>query len=203
VRIIGGTLGGRRIPGAASTATRATTDRVREAVASILEARGALERAVVLDLFAGTGALSFEALSRGAARAVCAERDRRAVVALKRTAAELGLSDRITTLPLDLARPEPAVRRLSSHGPFSLVFADPPYAEVERAPALFAALRTASLLAAGALVVLEHGRGQPPRSTGGLAQLASYRYGDSAIDLLAVGETDEAGDGSTDKNEDR
>ena len=76
MRIVGGSLGGRRFSGPPGDATRPTSERVREAIASALDARGWIEGAVVLDLFAGTGALAFEALSRGADRAFLVERSR-------------------------------------------------------------------------------------------------------------------------------
>src|ERR687894_2978210 len=81
-RIIGGVAGGRRIA-VPSTGTRPTSDRVREALFSALEARGAIEDAEVLDLYAGSGALGIEALSRGASTAVLVERDPRACAVIQ------------------------------------------------------------------------------------------------------------------------
>ena len=75
MRIVGGRLSGRRFGATKGRGTRPTSDRVREALASALDARAAFDQASVLDLFAGTGALSFEALSRGAAEAVLVDRD--------------------------------------------------------------------------------------------------------------------------------
>jgi 16S rRNA (guanine966-N2)-methyltransferase len=190
MRIVGGALGGRRVRAPAGAGTRPTSDRVREAVASVLEARGAIDGAVVLDLYAGTGALAFEALSRGAARAVCVESDRRAAAAIARGAEELGLRARVTVVGVALGPrlPRPALERLrAALGPAgaSLVFADPPYALVDHVPPLLAALSGASLVAPGAWVVLEHATRRPPG--GPLAALSvegAYRYGDTAV-LLA------------------
>jgi len=88
MRVIAGRFGGRRLKAPAGTSTRPTSDRVREALFSML---GDLEQAAVLDLFAGSGALGIEALSRGARRAVFVERERAAVVALESNLQTLGL----------------------------------------------------------------------------------------------------------------
>ena len=94
LRIVAGTRGGRRITAPPGRNTRPTSDRVREALFSILGA-GALEGARVLDLFAGSGALGIEALSRGAAEATFVDSDGRAVAAIERNLAQLGLSGRV------------------------------------------------------------------------------------------------------------
>ncbi|MBP7683736.1 MAG: RsmD family RNA methyltransferase, partial [Deltaproteobacteria bacterium] len=94
MRIVGGTLGGRRFDGPPSDLTRPTSERVREALASALDARDAIRDVRVLDLFAGTGALAFEALSRGATDACLVERDPRVVKAAQQSIAALGLGER-------------------------------------------------------------------------------------------------------------
>lgn len=190
LRIVGGALSGRRFPGPPSDLTRPTAERVREALASRLDARGALDDAVVLDLFAGTGALAFEALSRGAARAVLVERDRRVRAALRGAIAALGLGDRARPVGADLARrPEAAVARIAEAdpGPFTLVLADPPYAVAEALPPLVAALDAAGRLADAVHVAFEHAaRTTPPAALGpGLEIDVSSRYGDSAVTLYA------------------
>jgi 16S rRNA (guanine966-N2)-methyltransferase len=191
MRIVGGTLSGRRFAGPKTGGVRPTAERVREAVASALEARDAIDGARVLDLFAGTGALAFEALSRGAREAVLVDRDRRVLRALTDSAGELGLRDRVRVQSADLlGQPTRVAALLHGAGPFTLVFADPPYAEVGKVPALMDALVTGGVLAPGALVVLERpSRGARP--TWGLASVAHYRYGDTAVD---VGRVPEAGD---------
>jgi 16S rRNA (guanine966-N2)-methyltransferase len=192
MRIIGGALGGRRLPAPPAGATRPTSDRVREAVASALESRGAIAGARVLDLYAGTGALAFEALSRGAARACCVERDRRAAAAIESSARMLGLGAQLELVNAALAR-EPAstlvsrLRRAAGEGGFSLVFVDPPYAEIDDVLPLLGRLATRGVIASDALVVLEHATRQPPRGVDDDAFFttdAAYRYGDTAVLFL-------------------
>ena len=186
MRIIGGALGGRRFRGPPPGATRPTADRVREAVASALEARGAIAGARVLDLYAGTGAFAFEALSRGAEHACCVEQDKRVAASLDTSATELGLRSRIDVivgaLGARMAAPlESRLRRAAGTTGFDLVFVDPPYAAVDEVPALLLRLATSGVLSPDALVVLEHATKQPPTASTFLATEATYRYGDTAV----------------------
>ena len=123
MRIIAGQFRGRPLVAPAGQATRPTADRVREALFSMLASRiGSFEGLRVADLYAGSGALGLEALSRGAAHASFVENVRPAQDAIKANAARLGVSDRIQVLgasALALPRSEP----------FDLIFADPPYAQ--------------------------------------------------------------------------
>ena len=113
MRIIGGRLSGRRFGALSGRGTRPTSDRVREALASALQARDAFDGACVLDLFAGTGALSFEALSRGASHAVLVDRDSRTVRQITQSAKELGLGEKVHAVRLDLlSDPASAVSKL-------------------------------------------------------------------------------------------
>ena len=101
---------------------RPTTDRVRGAMFSMLEARETVKDRRVLDLFAGTGALGIEALSRGAASAVCVERGARECAVIRENGKRAGVADNLTVLAM------PVAQSLSSlDGPFGLVFMDPPY----------------------------------------------------------------------------
>lgn len=189
MRIVGGALSGRRFTGPPGDVTRPTSERVREAIASALDARGAFATDVVLDLFAGTGALAFEALSRGAKRALLVERDRRVARAIEKSAAELGLADRVRVAVVDLSRAAPAVERIAAAdgGPFGLVFADPPYDEIDSVRPLLSALAAKGALGEGAWVVIEHAAKRPPSFvTGaetlvGLDSVSTYRYGDTAV----------------------
>ena len=185
MRIVGGALGGRRFAGPSGKGTRPTSERVREALASALEARGLLRGARVLDLFAGTGALAFEALSRGATRALLVDVDRRLVRDLEASAHELGLHDRVRAVALDLGgAPATVAEKLSRFGDaFDLVFADPPYTDIDRVPPLLDALLARNMITADTVVVLEHATRQPPRSLGRLASFADYQYGDTSIVL--------------------
>ena len=185
MRIIAGKLSGRRFGAPGGRGTRPTSDRVREALASALQARGAFEGAVVLDLFAGTGALSFEALSRGASFAVAVDSDARATSQLARSAQELGVEKDIRIARVDLLRnPTAAIERLpSEHGRFTLVFADAPYSQIAHVPAILEALLRAGRLAHGAWLVVEHPSSHGWHWPNGLASEAEYRYGQTGISL--------------------
>lgn len=185
MRVIGGQLAGRRFGAPSGRGTRPTSDRVREALSSALESRGAFGDAVVLDLFAGTGALSFEALSRGAASAVLVDRDSRAIRELRKSAESLRLGERTEAVRLDLLRDPKMVATkipLIAKG-YDLVFADAPYAEVERVPALLAALCKERRLRSGAWIVVERPASREWEWPNGLAPVADYRYGQTGISL--------------------
>ena len=175
MRIIAGALKG-RILAPVKGRTRPTAARVREAVFNIL---GAIQEAQVLDLFAGTGALGIEALSRGAARAVFVEDHPEALKALSRNLETLGLQDRSRVLPLPAAA---ALRKLSVRGEqFGLVFLDPPYGG-GAAAATLGALAGSSLLLPEVWVVAEHSRRETlPESAGILALQTLRRYGDTRV----------------------
>jgi 16S rRNA (guanine966-N2)-methyltransferase len=186
MRIVGGALRGRQLTSRLSASTRPTSDRVREGIASALEARSAIQGASVLDLFAGTGALGLEALSRGAASSVAVDADRAALRCIQNNAIALGLQDQVRALQLDLLGSGAKVSaRLSQTGlaPFSLVFADPPYALVSEAVRLLAGLTERGLLKAAATVVLEHAQRAVPVRPARFLELATYRYGDTAVVL--------------------
>lgn len=120
MRVVAGDLGGRRLVAPDGTSTRPTTDRVREAVFNSLGSAGLVDGALVADLFAGSGAIGIEALSRGAARCVFVERDRHALRALDENLDALGLRDRATVLSADAVTAAAGIDA-------DIVFADPPY----------------------------------------------------------------------------
>ncbi len=178
LRVTGGELRGRRLrtPGGP---VRPSADRVRE---SLFARLGSLADALVLDLYAGSGALGIEVLSRGALRAVFVERAPRSLAALRENLVSLGLEGRAEVLAGDSVR---AVRRLARSGVrFHLVLLDPPYASGELARAL-AALRDAGILARGATLVIESGRRHPVPEVGGFATRDQRRYGETLITRLA------------------
>ena len=121
MRVVAGELGGRRLIAPEGMTTRPTTDRVREAVFNSLTAAGLIEDAVVADLFAGSGALGIEALSRGAAKCTFVERDRGALVALRQNIAALRIEDRTTVVTSDVLAWVPAMRNID------IALIDPPY----------------------------------------------------------------------------
>lgn len=180
LRVVGGELSGRRFASRISDETRPTSDRVREAIASAVASRGGFEDTVVLDLFAGTGAMAIEALSRGATRAVLVEHDRGALRGIEESLAALELSERGKVIALDLsASPSSIAAKLADAGPFDRVLIDPPYAVVALVPPLLDAL--VGLLSDGALVVLEHPSKSDPVLSAAFETLAKKRYGDSAV----------------------
>jgi 16S rRNA (guanine(966)-N(2))-methyltransferase RsmD len=174
VRVIAGELGGRRLQAPRGRATRPTSDRVREALFAML---GELGGERVLDLFAGSGALGIEALSRGAGEAVFVERDRAALRALAANLDALGLAPpRAQLLRADaLAALEGARRRKET---YDLIFIDPPYSQArDWGPELTTAL--APVLGPAARVVVESDRRAPLQL--GLELERERRYGDTSI----------------------
>jgi 16S rRNA (guanine966-N2)-methyltransferase len=179
-RIIAGRAGGRRIETPRGEGTRPTSDRVREALFSALEARGALDGAVVLDLFAGSGALGLEAASRGAAEVVLVDSARQAVDVARRNAAALGLGRvRVVHAPVlrYLAGPVRPGERSAD-----LVVLDPPYALAEDALAQVLRALDGGRLAPAAVVAVERDAHSPqPRWPEGWASEGARRYGDTAL----------------------
>lgn len=189
MRIVGGSLGGRVYKAKIGKHTRPTSERVREALSSVLDARGLIDDARILELFAGTGALSFELLSRGAASAVLVEKDRQMLASIRGATEAFGLRQQVVTLGLDLLGPQAkVVERLSSalSTPASLVIADPPYAIAPQLPELLIGLLRAGVVSPEAVFVVEHATREPIALSSPLAELASYRYGDTEVRLLAV-----------------
>lgn len=181
-RIIAGTVGGRRIETPRGEATRPTTDRVREALFSRVEALMDLDGARVLDLFAGSGALGLEALSRGAEALLAVERHRPTARLVEQNAALLGLGGRVRVHP-------GAVEPLLASGPdgpaYDLVLADPPYPlGEEELTRTLQALARHGWLAPDALVVIERSSRSPrPTWPPGLEHLGSRTYGEAALHL--------------------
>ena len=179
--MIAGSLGGRRLRAVPGTVARPTSDRVRESLFAILGREGVEDRRV-LDLFAGSGALAIEALSRGAASAVLVEPAPAAVKVIRANLADLGL-DRVATVRRTRAE---AWLRSQRDGPFDLVLLDPPYdIPVGQLAGVLARLaRTA--LAPGATVVLEaSSRSEAPPWPPELEAREPRRYGGTTLHLAA------------------
>ena len=170
MRIIAGTLKGRRLQAPESDAVRPTADRAREALFSILQR---WPRGPFLDLFAGTGAVALEALSRGYGPVACVERDPRALACIRANARDAGL--RI------LARD--ATRLGAELEPQAVVFADPPY---EASAELWAILgpRLKDWLAADGVLVWEAGHPSVLAAPPGLELLAARRYGAAVFHIF-------------------
>lgn len=175
MRIIAGQFRGRRLVAPQGLTTRPTTDRVREAWFSIL---GPLS-GTVLDLYAGTGALGFEALSRGAERAVFVESARPAQKIIARNAATLGVEERITIIASTV---EAATSQLRKRPPFDLVVTDPPWTHMHSAEVALKRVLTSDLLAPDGQLVLGHPKGKPVTlsADSGLIEQSSRSWGDSA-----------------------
>lgn len=166
MRVVAGAWRGRSLVAPTGTETRPTADRVRQALFDMLmhapwAGRSAVEDALVLDVFAGTGALGLEALSRGAARAAFVERSRLALAALRANIEACRAGDRCEILPID-ALAVPA----GNHA--DIVFLDPPYGQnlVDRA---LARLRSVGRVGPGSLIVAETGRDEAALDVAALA----------------------------------
>jgi 16S rRNA (guanine966-N2)-methyltransferase len=178
-RIVAGSAGGRRLASLVGAATRPTSDRVREALFSTLESmRGSLQGARFLDLYAGSGAVGLEALSRGASQAVLVEHDRRAAQTIRRNASTLGL----LSADVVVSRVEHHLHR-ASPVPYDVVFIDPPYALPGQAvDTVVMVLLHRGWLGPDAVIALERSRrDEAPRWPGGLEQVQQRRYGDTLL----------------------
>lgn len=172
IRIIAGEFGGRRLEAPPGRETRPTSDRVREALFSIL---GSVEELVVLDVYAGSGALGLEALSRGAKRVTFIDQSRFAIATLRKNIAALEVGDRCEVVQDSAVR---ALHRVP--GAVDLVFADPPYVDLSRAVPLLEQLAKRGVLAESARIVVEHRSTDRPELPS--FELAPTRiYGDTAL----------------------
>lgn len=177
-RIVAGTARGRPLVVPRGGATRPTSDRVREALFGRLDARGVLNGASVLDLYAGSGALGLEAASRGAVRVVLVDSDRAAAEAARRNAATVAAPGVAV-----VAEPVERYLRRPPEAPFDLVLLDPPYALAgPRLAEVLQQLVDGGWLAADAVVVVERaGRDGPPPWPAALAEEGSRRYGETTL----------------------
>lgn len=173
IRIIAGTLKGRRLKTPDWPGLRPTSDRLRETLFNVLGQH--LDGQRVLDGFAGTGAVGIEALSRGAADVTFVERDPRAATLIAENLAHCGVKDRYAIIRVDFAR---ASERL--HGArFDLIFLDPPYGATELASAMDTA---ATIASPGTTVVIEHARRDAAAERhGNLTLSRTVRSGDSQL----------------------
>ncbi len=185
MRIVGGTLGGRVLRAPTGAATRPTSEKVREAVFQILDRIvGSIEDIHVLDLFAGSGALGIEALSRGAAHATFVDSSKAPIAAIRGNLRELGIEGRATIIGGDAI----AAARRPAPKPWRLVFVDPPYAS-DLATRAVLALPAASLTT-DAVIVIEHDRrNAPPDALGSLLRTDQRRYGDTLISFYEASPT--------------
>lgn len=212
-RVITGSAGGLRLD-APGPGTRPLSDRVKQALFSLLEAeRPDVWEQPFLDLFAGSGAAGIEALSRGATLALFVERDARAVAVIERNLARTGLAGQARVVrrdvaaflaagpaagaPLEAAGPAAgAVPSLAAPSPFGCVFLDPPYAEAAQLLAALRALATAGTgwLDEGAVVVAKHfWKTPPPERVGNLTRVRERRFGETALSVYRLASESAAG----------
>jgi 16S rRNA (guanine(966)-N(2))-methyltransferase RsmD len=179
MRIIAGTLKGRRLAGPRTDGVRPTSDSLRETLFNILGAR--VPDARVLDGYAGTGGVGLEALSRGAAAVTFVERDRRTSAVLGRNVETCGVDARSAIVCADFldARAAHAAR-----GPFDVVFVDPPYEGTDLAAIAEAA---ASVATSAGIVIVEHSRRRAsPEHAGAFARVRLLTAGDSALSFYTA-----------------
>lgn len=184
MRIVSGEFRGKAIRAPAGAATRPTSDRAREAIFNILEhaawSKG-LREARVIDLFAGSGALGLEALSRGAAFCLFVETDEAARGAIRENVEAMGLFGRTRVHRRDAT--QLGVRPGSDGPAFDLAFLDPPYGKGLGETAL-ARLAEGGWLAPGATAVFERGADEPPLEAPGYAVVDERRYGAARVWFL-------------------
>jgi len=177
MRIVGGSLGGRVLKAPPGAATRPTSEKVREAIFNILPDVGGM---TVLDLFAGSGALGIEALSRGAAHVTFVEAAKAPLAVLRGNLAALGLAERANVLTGDAVA---AAARHEPPTPWQLVLLDPPY----RSDLAVRAATNLAHLAGDAVIVIEHDRRQaPPDALGSLLRTDERRYGDTYVSFYRL-----------------
>jgi 16S rRNA (guanine966-N2)-methyltransferase len=173
MRIIAGACKGRTLKAPTWDGLRPTSDRLRETLFNILAHR--IDEARVLDVFAGTGAIGLEALSRGAVQAVFVESDRRAAALIDENAARCGVQDRCVIIR---QAAEIALDALRRRDPFDVIVCDPPYDRAELDDVLS---RSAALIAPDGIVVLEHAWRRTPPDVAALTLGRTVRSGDSAL----------------------
>lgn len=184
MRVIGGIAGGRRLAAPKGDRVRPTADRVKEALFSILLSRyGTLQGLSVLDLFAGSGNLGIEALSRGAAHATFVDSHPLSIGAIRGNLALTCLSERAEMMPMDALK---ALHRLAGQNRvFDIIFIDPPYREHELMQSVLQILAGKRLTTTDGLIVFETGSKTILSLPEGFESVGKRLYGDTAIMLLA------------------
>jgi 16S rRNA (guanine966-N2)-methyltransferase len=182
MRIVAGHFRGRELATPAGATTRPTAARAREALFSIL---ADVTDTRVLDLYAGSGALGIEALSRGAEHLVLVESSKTAQRAIRLNLENMNITERAVLLPL---RAEASAKALERFAPFSLVFADPPWADAQAALLLLEKLASGDVFTPAARLVLEHAARTPPvlSESARLSAVDTRRWGDTAMTIFHV-----------------
>ncbi len=179
LRVSGGRLKGRVLRAPAGLATRPSAAKLRQALFNIIGPD--IQGARVLDIFAGSGALGLEALSRGAARCLFVDQAPAAMKALKANIEALGLSGQARALIADAARPQAAI---AAAAPFDLILADPPYGR-GLAAAVMELVARQGLLAPQGLLAIEHAPGESPPPPPGWRLVSERSYGQSRLSFFS------------------
>lgn len=190
MRVIGGTARGRRLAAPRGERVRPTADRVKEALFSILTSLlGNLEGLRVLDIFAGTGSLGIEALSRGCREAVFVDSHRESAAVIRQNLTQLGLIDRSRVILKDA---DSAIQSLAGNTtPFQIIFLDPPY-RLGLAEKVLTQLAASPFVAGETIIVAESDPGEHlPDSYGPLFQFDRRVYGDTALTFFQKGTPDD------------
>ena len=179
MRVVAGTQKGRRLKEPTSPGLRPTSGRVKEALFSMIAER--ISNANVLDLYAGTGALGLEAMSRGAQRVVFVDNQAASIQVLRENITRCSLTKDSSIIPQDV-QTFLATRSPQRHeSPFDLVFADPPY-EISDLEPLLNQINSSEQVGTNGLVVIEHfKKATLPLEAGGLRQTRQSRYGDTML----------------------
>ena len=189
MRVIGGTARGRRLAAPRGARVRPTADRVKEALFSILASLlGNLEGLRVLDIFAGTGNLGIEALSRGCSEAVIVDSHRESATVIRQNLTQLGFSERSRVMVKDAVS---ALEMLAGERPFHIIFLDPPYRQ-GFADNILALLAMSPLVDGETIIVAESDTGE--RLTDAFATLRQFDrrvYGDTALTFFQKGTPDD------------
>ncbi|MDP4200645.1 MAG: 16S rRNA (guanine(966)-N(2))-methyltransferase RsmD [Bacteroidota bacterium] len=182
MRIVAGKFRSRELLAPSNTGTRPTTDRAREALFNVLANMIEFDGVRVLDLFAGSGALAFEALSRGAQSATLVERDRKATEAIRKNAEKLEIGSAITLVQKDVFRFLEAGRTESE--PYSLIFSDAPYDETRALQEIAHRIFAKDWLAPGGICVIEHRTGDQPHIPENAKLLRELRAGEASFTII-------------------
>jgi len=185
MRIVAGKYRSRILKSLKGNALRPTSDRLRETLFNVIGPN--VDGSRFLDVFAGTGAVGIEAISRGATEVVFIENHAPAAVLIRRNLESLAITNGAQVLPLDALRglEKIAARHKPTDVPFDFVFVDPPYAEKEQYDRVLGFLGAASFLTEGSLVIAEHRRTHElPQRIGRLWQTRILRQGDAALSFF-------------------
>ncbi len=188
MRIIAGTARGRKLFSVSKKLpVKPISDRIKQSVFDII--RPKITGAVFLDLFAGTGNVSMEALSRGALKTVSAEKEIACLKAIKRNAEHLGFTDRATVLKADLLKPLAWLSAYSEGSGYDIIFMGPPYRDIKNTPLFFTGpvlkqIAEAKLLADDGLIVAQHHKKETFEVPPALQIIREEKYGDTVVHFL-------------------